>query len=73
MKPYKVVLHEFVMDEINQQVIYIAKDSIDNALAWDARLKTAIRALGDAPGHAIDEDATERLGETVRKYVFEGT
>jgi plasmid stabilization system protein ParE len=29
--------------------------------------------LAAVPGFAVDEDASERLGEPVRKCVFEGT
>jgi plasmid stabilization system protein ParE len=54
-------------------VLYIADDSIDNALAWEVRLRAAINGIGDLPGHAIDEEASDRLGEVIRKVVFEGT
>jgi plasmid stabilization system protein ParE len=61
-------------DQIIAQVLHIAADSIDNALAWEQRLRRALENIGDVPsGHPIDEDASDRLGHTVRKAVFEQT
>lgn len=54
-------------------MLYIAQDSIDNALAWEDRLRAAVNAIGRIPGQTIDEDASSRLGETIHKSVFEGT
>ncbi len=62
-----------VQEQILEQVLFIAEDSIDNALAWEQRLLSALNALGDMHGHAIDEGASERLGQTLRKVVFERT
>jgi plasmid stabilization system protein ParE len=59
--------------QIREQVLYIARDSIDNALAWEDRVRAAMNALGDFSGHAIDEDASARVGEIVQKVVFERT
>lgn len=73
MKRYRVILPPTVKQQITAQVLYIAQDSVDHALAWEARLRVAIEAIGDMPGHAEDEDASARLGYTVRKYVFERT
>ena len=60
-------------DQITEQVFLIARDSIDNALAWESRLRTTIEEIGEIPSQAVDEDASDRLGYTVRKAVFEGT
>ena len=46
---------------------------MDNALAWEDRLPAALRGLGEFHGHAVDEDARERLGGTTQKMVFERT
>jgi plasmid stabilization system protein ParE len=54
-------------------VLYIAQDSIDNALAWEDRLRAVIEGLGDFHGHAIDDDASKELGYPVHKLVYEGT
>jgi plasmid stabilization system protein ParE len=62
-----------VEDQIREQMLYIARDSVDNAFAWEERLLAAIRKLADFHGHAIDEDASQRLGSAVRKLVFERT
>jgi hypothetical protein len=35
-----------VEDEILRQVLYIAEDSVDSALAWEVRLRAAIKNLG---------------------------
>ena len=60
-------------DEILRQVLYIAQDSVDSALAWEDRLRAAIRNLGVFPGYAIDDDVSKELGYPVHKLVFEGT
>ncbi len=73
MKGLKLVLSKDVRQLIDEQVLYIAKHSVDNALAWDERLRTAINRLVDSPGHAIDEDASERVGYVVRKLTFDDT
>lgn len=73
MKRLAVVLAPSVQDQITAQMLHIAADSVDNALAWEDCLSLAIDQLGDVPGHAVDEDASERLGYEVRKLVFEGT
>jgi plasmid stabilization system protein ParE len=73
MKRLRVVVSPSVDYQILDQVIHIAKHSIDNALAWEQRLRKAIRAIGEAPFTAIDEDATKRLGQEIRRFSFEGT
>ena len=73
MKRLPVHIVPIVWDEIARQVRYIALDSIDNALAWEDRVTATLRGLEDFHGHAVDQDASEQLGYTVRKLVFERT
>lgn len=73
MKRLRVVIAPSVQDQITRQVLYIAEDSIDDALAWEARLRVTIQRIGEVAGYAVDEAATDRLGFEVRKVVFEGT
>lgn len=73
MKRLPVIIPPKVRDQIREQMLYIARDSIDRALAWKDRVQAAILAIGTMPGHAIDEDAADRIGETLRKLVSEGT
>ena len=62
-----------VEDLIEEQVLYIARHSVDNALAWEARLRLAVRSLVDTPMLSIDPDASQRMSRTVRKLTFEKT
>ncbi len=62
-----------VHDQIADQVLHIAQHSVDNAFAWESRLKSAIQNLAEFHGYAIDEDASGRLGVQVHRLVFEGT
>jgi plasmid stabilization system protein ParE len=56
------------------QVMHIAEDSIDRALEWEDRLRFAIREIGLFPNQcAVDEEASRRYGDEVRKLVFERT
>lgn len=74
MKRYGVVIPPIVQEQIRAQVLHIAQDSIDNALAWEDRLRSAIQSLGRLPGrHPVDEAASDRLGQTVHRLVFEQT
>ncbi len=73
MKRLTVIIPPSVWDQIDQQVLHIAGDSINRALAWETRLRAAIENLGDVFGHATDQDASARLGYAVRKSVFEKT
>lgn len=74
MKRFTVNTPPVVENLITEQVLYIAEDSIDNALAWEGRLRIAIKAIGDlAQGHAVDQEASDRIGFSVRKMVFERT
>jgi len=62
-----------VQEQILELVLYFARDSVSNALAWEARLRATLDALSDFYGLAVDEDASERTGQTLHKTVFEGT
>ena len=73
MKRLKVHVSPGVTEQIQEQVFYIAQDSTDNALAWEDRLLAALESLGDFHGHAIDEQAVDRLGGIIHKMVFEKT
>ena len=73
MKRYKVIIPADVKQQLRQQVLYIARGSVDNALAWEDRVRDTMAALRDFHGHAVDEEAGERTGQTLRKTVFEGT
>lgn len=73
MKRYSLTTAPSVVEQIRAHVLRIAQDWISHALAWEDRLHEAIRHIADAPGLAIDESASARLGYTVRKCVFENT
>ncbi len=71
MKRYRVIYAPVVSHQIEAQVLFIARGSIDSALAWEDRLRQAIDGLAEFNGYAFDEDASDRLGQAVRKLVFE--
>lgn len=73
MRRLSVRVPPHVRDQITSQVLHIAEDSIDNALAWESRLRAMIGAIGEFQGHAIDDEASRRASLAVRKVVFEGT
>ena len=74
MNQYRVIISPDVEEQIRAQVLYIARDSIDNALPREDRLRAGILHLGSLPtGFAIDEAASARLGQEVRKLVFDKT
>ena len=73
MKRLDVILSPLVKNQIDTQFVYIAQSEYDNAVAWEDRLCAAIEDIGEMHGHAIDEDASTRVGYPVRKCVFEGT
>lgn len=58
---------------IFNQVLYIANDSVDNALNWESRIRATLDTLGGFHGHAVGEDASDRSRRVLRKTVFEGT
>ena len=73
MKSRTVVIPQDVQQQIDEQVIFIAHDSIDNALAWEDRVLAAVKNLAQFHGHATDREMSADLGYSVRKLVFEGT
>ena len=72
MKRHRLIVAPVVVEQIHAQVLFIARDSIENALAWEDRLRGAVMQLAEFSGYAVDEDASDRLGQSVRKLVFEG-
>lgn len=74
MSGYSVDVPQQVEDDITRQVLFIARDSVDNALAWEQRVFKAIAMLAYTPqGYPIDPYASERTGQKLRKMVFERT
>jgi len=73
VKRLQVQITDATLAKIREQVHFIARDSIENALAWEDRLLAVIEGLGYFHGHAIDEDARARIGGTTHKLVFENT
>ena len=73
MKRLTVIVSEEVKEDIRGHVRFIARHSIDNALAWEDRVRAALNSLGEFHGHAVDEDASLRVGLPLRKLVFERT
>lgn len=74
MKSYRVILSPTVQDQIWEQVKFIAVDSIDHALNWEDRLRREVLNLGTMPRrYPVNQAASERSGEPVRKMVFERT
>lgn len=73
MRRYRVVVAPEARQQIAAQVEYIERRSPRNAVAWESRLLKEIDSLGDAPGRAVDEDASEDVGREIRKTSFEGT
>jgi plasmid stabilization system protein ParE len=75
VKQYAVLLTPTVENQILDEALFISNDSVQRAVAWDARVRTTLRRhLGDAPfAYALDERATTRLGREVHRYVFEKT
>ena len=73
MSRLKVHVSDEVKLQITEQVVFITDDSIANALAWEGRLLDSLNRLSTFHGHAVDDEASFRLGRTVRKMVFERT
>lgn len=70
----EVIISQLAKDQICNHVDFIAVDSMTHAIAWESRLMKSIREIGTMAGsHAMDEDASERIGSRVHKVVFEGT
>lgn len=74
MKRFRVIIPPIVQELIRAQVMFIARDSIDHALAWEDRLRAAMKGLTALPArNAIDHAASERVGQPIRKLVFDKT
>jgi plasmid stabilization system protein ParE len=74
LRKYLVLVPPIVQELIRSQALYIARDSVDRALAWERRLRTAINDLSALPTrYPLDRFASDRIGDSVRKMVFERT
>jgi plasmid stabilization system protein ParE len=74
LKRYRVIVPRNVEDQIVTRVLQIAEDSLENAIKWESRLRTAIQRIGDEPhGFPVDRIQSRQCNQTVRKYVFERT
>jgi plasmid stabilization system protein ParE len=73
VRSLSVVVTDSALREIKKQAAYIAKDSPDNAIEWNHRVRGAISRLADYYGHAVDDAASKKMGFEIRKTVFEGT
>jgi plasmid stabilization system protein ParE len=73
VRRYRLWIREKVKKQITDQVEYIARDSIENALKWEERLRVAFEKIAENPRYAVDEEATRRVGMETRKVVFERT
>ena len=68
---YRVIIFPTVENQILDQVLHIAQDSIDNALRWEQDLRKRIMDLDELPrAHPISEPESRALGCEVRKMNF---
>jgi plasmid stabilization system protein ParE len=70
---YTVIVSPTVADEVHAQALFISRDSVSRAIAWEDRLLAEINAIGELPADAVDPDASARYGSPLRKRVFEKT
>lgn len=65
---YRVVIPASVQNVILEHALFIAEDSIEHALQWEAELRDTILSLGEAPkAFRVDETLTARLGHEIRR------
>lgn len=65
---YRVEIPPHVENQILDQALYIARDSVDRALTWAEETRSKINALGDMPkATPVDSDASDRAGHVVRR------
>lgn len=68
---YAVILLPVVENQILDQAMYIAEDSLDRALQWEESLRERILSLGDLPNaHPISEPESRAFGRDIRKINF---
>lgn len=68
---FAVVLLPVVENQILDQALYIAEDSIDRALEWEQSLRERILSLGELPeAHPISEPESRAFGRDIRKTNF---
>lgn len=73
MKRFSVRVTLETQSQVQSAALYIAAESIDRALAWEARVTLAMASLAEARGFAVDEPASAKYSLEVRRYVFERT
>ena len=73
MTSLTVIVSPLVHDQVLERAWVIAEHSIANAIEWQDRVRKALDGLGDRLGHAVDEQATRRLGRRTYRLVFERT
>lgn len=60
-----------VENQILDQALYIAEDSVDRALQWERSLRERILSLGELPkAHPISEPESRAFGRDIRKTNF---
>lgn len=68
---YDVVILPVVENQILDQALYIAEDSIDHALQWEQSLRERLVSLGELPkAHPISEPESRAFGREIRKSNF---
>ena len=68
---YRVVILPTVENQILDQVLYIAQDSIDNALRWEQELHQRIMGLCELPlAHPTSPPESRAFDREVRKMNF---
>jgi hypothetical protein len=58
---FRVEIVPVVLDQIREQVVFISRHSVTNALAWEDRVLSALEGLAEFQGHAIDKAAHDRI------------
>ncbi len=65
---YRVRIAPDVSNAIMDQAMFVASDSVDRTLAWEAVMRKRIEDLSNMPtAYPVGEDESLRLGYEVRK------
>ncbi|MEM1098101.1 MAG: type II toxin-antitoxin system RelE/ParE family toxin [Planctomycetota bacterium] len=65
---YRVEIPPYVENQILDQALYIARDSVEQALLWADGIQSKIKGLGEMPhASSVDTDASVRAGHEVRR------
>lgn len=68
---FRVVIPPRLLNELLDQAIYIAEDSIDRALTWEAKARETIQDLSEFPeAYPVDDTISQRVGHEVRRRVW---